>query len=244
MTKRTAEPQLATLPAGSGRDIPLADITVPRDRMRGLRPEKVDEVAESIRTGLQIQPIVVRPRKGGGYELIVGWHRLEASKTLNHETIRAEIVVVDNDQAKLIEIDENLIRAELSPAETAIHWKRRKELYEKAHPETKHGGAPGKAGGGKKRSQSRQNGDFRFTKDAAKKTGKSERTVQREIARAARIDNLADVVGTSLDEADELDALANLPPARQNELIARAKAGAQGQRQGGGQEATARRTGA
>jgi ParB family chromosome partitioning protein len=54
------------------------------------------------------------------------------------------------DEAELAEIDENLIRAELSPAERALHIGKRKELYEKVHPETKKGGAPGKAGGGKK----------------------------------------------------------------------------------------------
>jgi hypothetical protein len=54
------------------------------------------------------------------------------------------------DEAELAEIDENLIRAELSPAERALHIGKRKELYEKVHPETKTGGAPGKAGGGKK----------------------------------------------------------------------------------------------
>ena len=65
----------------------------------------------------------------------------------------------------------------------------------------------------------------RFTKDAAQKTGKAERTVQRGIARAARIPKLVDVVGTSLDQADQLDKLAQLPPHEQDELIARAKAG-------------------
>jgi hypothetical protein len=65
----------------------------------------------------------------------------------------------------------------------------------------------------------------RFTADAAKTTGKSERTIQREIARAEKIPGLADVVGTSLDTPDELDRLAKLPAATQGELIQRAKAG-------------------
>jgi ParB-like chromosome segregation protein Spo0J len=73
--------------------------------------------------------------------LVVGHHRLEAIRKLHREghwssgSIRAEIVdEMDDDAALLAEIDENLIRAELSPAETAIHITRRKELYEKLQP--------------------------------------------------------------------------------------------------------------
>jgi hypothetical protein len=56
---------------------------------------------------------------------------------------------MDADQAELAEIDENLIRADLTPAEEAIHIGRRKAIYEKLHPETVHG-AVGRRG---KRSQ-------------------------------------------------------------------------------------------
>jgi hypothetical protein len=44
--------------------IPLADITVPENRMRQLRPEKVDEIAESIAAHGLFQAIIVRPKKG------------------------------------------------------------------------------------------------------------------------------------------------------------------------------------
>ena len=111
------------------------------------------------------------------------------------------------------------MRADLSPAERAMHLAERKRLHQKLHPETKHGGD-------RKSGSTRQNGDLkRFTKDTAEKTGKSERTVQREIARADKIPGLADVIGTVLDMPDELDALAKLPEATQRDLIARAKTG-------------------
>lgn len=112
-------------------------------------------------------------------------------------------------------------RTFLSPAERALHVAKRKELYEKAHPETKHGAV------GRGRKKSRQNGDSiaeRFTADTAEKTGRSERSVQRDAARA-KITGLADIVGTSLDIPDELDALAKLPEQVQHDLIEKAKAG-------------------
>jgi hypothetical protein len=40
---------------------------------------------------------------------------------------------------RLQEIDENLVRADLSPAERAAHHAERKRLYEREHPETRNG---------------------------------------------------------------------------------------------------------
>jgi N6-adenosine-specific RNA methylase IME4/ParB-like chromosome segregation protein Spo0J len=208
--------------------VQVSAIVVPLNRLRALRPEKVAEIAESIQvqpTGL-LQPIVVRPRGRGSFWLVAGRHRLEAVRELGLDRISAVILDgLDADAALLVEIDENLVRADLSPAERAMHVGRRKELYEKLHPETK----PTKAGGpGRAKKTRRQNGDDiaeRFTKDAAKKTGRSERSVQREVERASKIVGLAEIVGTSLDAPDELDALAKLPEPAQADLITRAKAG-------------------
>jgi N6-adenosine-specific RNA methylase IME4/ParB-like chromosome segregation protein Spo0J len=201
--------------------IGLDGIAVAPDRMRMLRPEKVAELAESMAARGLIQPIIVRPSsgRGNGYELIAGRHRFEAAKCLGWPLIASVVFNgVDVDAALLVQIDENLIRADLSPAERALHLRERKRLYETLHPETKHGGD--------RRSSTRQSGDLkRFTKDAAKKIGQSERSVQREIERAAKISHIADVIDTSLDSKDELDALAKLPEPVQRDLIAWAKAG-------------------
>jgi ParB/RepB/Spo0J family partition protein len=205
--------------------IRLDDIAIPADRMRALRPEVVDEIAESFgQQQGQLQAIVVRrkPRGGHGYILVSGRHRIEAARKRGWPTIRADVLDgLNADAALLAEIDENLIRADLSPAERAMHQAERKRLYEKLHPETKHGAV------GRGRKKSRQLGDSneRYTKNAAKKTGRSERSVQREAERASKIVGLADVVGTTLDEGEELDALAKLPEAAQRDLIERAKRG-------------------
>jgi hypothetical protein len=60
----------------------------------------------------------------------------------------------------------------------------------------------------------------------AKKTGHSERKVQRDVTRANKVSVLPDIVGTSLDQGDELDALAKLPPDEQRKLAEQAKSGA------------------
>jgi len=123
----------------------------------------------------------------------------------------------------LAEIDENLIRAELTPAETAMHIAKRKEVYERLHPETKAGGDRKS----KKAKSKSQNENLKtFVKDTAKKTGKGRSTVAKAATRGKKLkDVLPEVVGTSLDQGDQLDALAKLPEDKRDDLVARAKAG-------------------
>jgi N6-adenosine-specific RNA methylase IME4 len=64
-----------------------------------------------------------------------------------------------------------------------------------------------------------------FIDDTATRTGKGRSTVARDITRANKIIDLAGLVGTSLDEGEELDHLAKLPEPVQRDLIDRAKAG-------------------
>lgn len=196
---------------------------------RPVKPGHVLVLAESIKEiGLR-QPINVRP-VDGGYEIRGGGHRHAAFVMLERETIPA-IVSDDSDlRAELAEIDENLIRNEYSPAERAIAIARRKSIYEALHPETAHGGD---------RKSSRQVGDLndgdeggeavadRFTEATAERTGRSERSVQRDAQRGAAVgaETLQRVIGTALDKGEEIDALAKLSPEKREEVIAKAEDG-------------------
>jgi ParB family chromosome partitioning protein len=191
-------------------------------RLRGLRPEVVADLATSLQDRGQLAPIIVRPRERGGYWLVAGLHRLEAAKKLEWMRIQAVVLEhIEADEAELAEIDENLIRADLSPAERAAHIGARKAYYQKLHPETKHGGAPGKAGGGKAKGANLAS----FVGATSKATGQSKRTVKRDATRAKKVVVIDRIVGTSLDSGTELDALAKLPEAEQQQLADRAKAG-------------------
>jgi ParB-like chromosome segregation protein Spo0J len=207
-------------------NIGLHGIAVLPNRLRALNPAVVKELAASMKERGQLQPIVIRP-KSIGYILVAGRHRYEAARKLKWPSIRAEILDgLDAVKAELAEIDENLMRADLSPAERDLHWARRKALYEEEHPET----LPTKEGGpGRAKATRRRNGDLndRFTKDAAAKTGSSERTIQKSAARAKAIgeDGLREIVGTSLDKPEQLNALAKLDKPERDALIERAAAG-------------------
>lgn len=204
------------------REISVRAVVV-RDRLRALSESTVNELAESMsRVGL-LNPITVHQPNVSPI-LVAGHHRLAAAKKLGWETIRCYVLPSETsaDDLKLSEIDENLARGELSPAERALHIAERKAIYERKYPETKHGGAPGASGGGKRPKDANL---ASFAEDTARKTGRSKRDVARDTTRAKAVPNLADVIGTSLDKGAELDALAKLPVEKQAEIITRAKAG-------------------
>ena len=67
-------------------------------------------------------------------ELIDGLVRLKAMKTLNLEIPCFIIKNKDVDTLKLIEIDTNLIRRQLSKWQTALLIKAKKDIYVKLHP--------------------------------------------------------------------------------------------------------------
>lgn len=93
----------------------LDDIQIPEGR-REVDPAVVKRLANSIdNVGLR-HPITVR-RKGDGYVLVAGRHRMEACRKLGREHIQATIVSMTNAEARMWEIAENLHRSELTKLE-------------------------------------------------------------------------------------------------------------------------------
>jgi ParB family chromosome partitioning protein len=124
--------------------IPLDQIEVV-DRLRALDPEGVDLIRISMAERGLINPISVRPMKGGGYRLIAGAHRLEAAKRLLAAGLRewsyisATVEDCDADEAELREIEENLCRKELSPYDEAEFYARWWMVWERQNGNL-HGG--------------------------------------------------------------------------------------------------------
>jgi ParB family transcriptional regulator, chromosome partitioning protein len=147
------------------QQIDLADIHF-GDRLRLGHSDKLPALAESMANIGLLQPIIVRPRKEGGYHLVAGRHRYMAANRLSWKKIDATIVDMDDDHAALAEIDENLIRVGLSAAEETAHLLKRKEIYERLHPETKHGAVG-------RRGKSAHSEHSSFVDDTAEKTGQA-----------------------------------------------------------------------
>jgi ParB-like chromosome segregation protein Spo0J len=71
--------------------VKIEDIYVPTARRKELEQSKVDAIVEEMMNGDQQKPIRVREGKGR-YVLVVGIHRLEASKALGETDISAYII--------------------------------------------------------------------------------------------------------------------------------------------------------
>jgi ParB-like chromosome segregation protein Spo0J len=180
------------------------------ERLRRLDLARLKVIIDSISEIGLLMPITVT-KAGGHYRLVAGLHRLAACRHLGHKETAAVVVEIDDVTRQIAEIDENMARAELTAAQTSLHLKRRKELFDIK------GGATRNTPGGEQK--------IGFAKDTAEKTGLDKSTVSRAIARAQAIPDIQRLVNTSLDKGVELDALAKLPEAKQSALIEAATAG-------------------
>lgn len=87
--------------------------------------QALDELKHSIKQKGIIQPITVRRKTDGEFELISGERRVRASLELGLKTIPAYIIVVKNDEEMLeLALVENLQREHLNPIEIAISYQR------------------------------------------------------------------------------------------------------------------------
>lgn len=91
--------------------------------------ERIEELAQTIRTHGIIQPIVVRKMDDERYEIIAGERRYRAVKSLNWETIPAIIKDFNDKETASVALIENLQREELSPIEEAMAYAQLLELH-------------------------------------------------------------------------------------------------------------------
>ena len=147
---------------------------------RTAAPVDVQKLAESMAEIGLMHPITLDADRN----LIAGLHRLEAAKLLGWAEIECTVSPLDELHAELAEIDENYVRANLTPLQAGRLLLRRKEIHETLYPETKAGAAQGN---GMKRSVGGDLADNlsarprSFAQDAAEMLGVNERTVRRQV---------------------------------------------------------------
>jgi ParB family transcriptional regulator, chromosome partitioning protein len=90
-----------------------------RQPRRSFDAEATSGLADSIRAQGVLQPVVVRTRAGGGWELIAGERRWRAAKEAGHPTVPALIREADDRDSLLFALVENVAREQLSPVEEA-----------------------------------------------------------------------------------------------------------------------------
>jgi len=88
----------------------------PRKRFDG---EAGTGLAESIKREGVIQPLLVRPRAAGGYEIVAGERRWRAAREAGHATVPAVVRETDDRDTLLLGLIENVAREQLTPVEEA-----------------------------------------------------------------------------------------------------------------------------
>ena len=112
--------------AGDGtRAIAIEDIHPSTEQPRKVFDgERLEELAASIRTQGIIQPLIVRVRAEGGYELVAGERRWRAAQRAGLHEVPAVIRDVAPAQAFEMALVENLQREDLNPIEEAAGYER------------------------------------------------------------------------------------------------------------------------
>ncbi len=86
-------------------------------------PQKLEELARTIDSHGLMQPLVVRRKPGGGYELIAGERRLRAMRDiLKRETVPVQVIQADDATVREMALVENLQRDDLNPIEEAAAY--------------------------------------------------------------------------------------------------------------------------
>jgi ParB family transcriptional regulator, chromosome partitioning protein len=90
---------------------------------RLFHPERLEELAQSIRANGIIQPLVVR-KSGDRYELVAGERRWRAAKLAGILQVPAVVRQIPDDRLLEVTLVENIQREDLNPIETAIAFER------------------------------------------------------------------------------------------------------------------------
>lgn len=123
----------APAPAGGGPGPMAVPIDLiernPRQPRSHFDPQALQELADSIRAQGVLQPILLRPRAGGRYEIVAGERRWRAAQMAGLHEVPA--VVREMDEARVFEVAliENVQREDLNPMEEAYAYYRLAEDY-------------------------------------------------------------------------------------------------------------------
>lgn len=107
------------------RNLSLSEIRPhPGQPRRWFDEEALDDLARSIAQRGVIQPVIVRPRKGGGYELVAGERRWRAAQRARLHEIPAIIRDLNDPDTLALALIENIQREDLNPVEEAEAYQR------------------------------------------------------------------------------------------------------------------------
>ena len=171
---------------------------------RVLDDEKMQETVESIREHGIISPLIVRPGKEGGYEIIAGHRRKRACELLGLKTVPCFIRNLTDEEATITMVDSNIQREELLYSEKAYAYKMKLDAIKKQGQRTD--------------LTSRQSVEKLEAADVGENSGDSGRQIQRYIRLTYLIKTLLDYVDEKRITFGVGIELSYLEPAEQEQL--------------------------
>lgn len=114
-------------PEAEPEDTGMVDIELiepnPEQPRTNFKKEELEELSDSIKNNGLLQPIVVR-KVEDKYQIVAGERRWQACKLAGLERVPVRIIDVDDDEALMLALIENIQRADLNPIEEAYGYKR------------------------------------------------------------------------------------------------------------------------
>ena len=105
-------------------EVMLSQIEPNRDQPRkDFDEQALNELADSIKEHGLLQPILVRSKPTGGYEIIAGERRWRASRIAGLRTVPVVIKEMDEKEAAEVALIENLQREDLNPVEESMGYR-------------------------------------------------------------------------------------------------------------------------
>ncbi|MGN0179060.1 MAG: ParB/RepB/Spo0J family partition protein [Monoglobaceae bacterium] len=163
------------------KTIPLSELKPFESQpFKVLLDESMTELNESIKDVGVLSPIIARPHKDGGYEILSGHRRVKACELGGITEVPVVVKDIDDDTATILLVDSNLQRENILPSEKAYAYQMKLEAM-------KHQG---------KSASSQIGTKLRSDEEIAIQTGESRNQIQRYI----RLTNLIDPILQMVDE--------------------------------------------
>ena len=93
--------------------------------------ESMEELMESVKQSGVLSPVIARPRREGGYEILSGHRRVKACELAGSTELPVVVKNLDDDTAAILLVDSNLQRENILPSEKAFAYRLKLEAMKR-----------------------------------------------------------------------------------------------------------------
>ena len=114
------------------KPVPLSELKpFEQQPFKVLLDESMDELVDSIKQSGVLTPVIARPHKDGGYEILSGHRRVKACELAGITEMPVVVKNLDDDTATILLVDSNLQREHILPSEKAFAYQMKLEAMKR-----------------------------------------------------------------------------------------------------------------